>query len=337
MNTQTTMTDMELEGESLRPESSYKDTGEERQDAKSRFRHNEAIGSKPLGRPKADEAGLENCSFSLRKLHNIATWNVRSMYEGKLTIVLNEMTRLKINILGISELRWKGGGHFQSGEFKIIFSGNETSKKNGVALICDKNSAKALIGYDLISDRIITARFNSVPVRTSVIQAYAPTATTAEDEVEEFYEKLQETLDTMPKGDIVLVMGDFNAKVGEGTDGGIVGRHGLGERNVAGDKLVEFCAENELMISNTWFQLPKRRLYTWTSPDGKHRNQIDYLLVKKRWQSSVCAVKTLPGADCGSDHELLTASVKVKLKHLIEIRDFTKQSTTLVKYLQSIR
>jgi len=89
-----------------------------------------------------------------------------------------------------------------------------------------------------------------------------------------FYEKLQETLDTLPKGDILVVIGDFNSKVGEGAVKGIVYEAWFIERNEAGDKLVEFCAANDLMISNTWFQLPKRRLYT----NGSYRNQIDYFL-----------------------------------------------------------
>jgi len=97
-----------------------------------------------------------------------------------------------------------GGGHFQSGEHKIIFSGSDTSKENGVALICSKSSANALIGYDLISDKIITACLNSVPVMMSVIQVYAPTTSAEEVAVDDFYAKLQETLDTLSKGDIVV-------------------------------------------------------------------------------------------------------------------------------------
>lgn len=107
-------------------------------------------------------------------------------------------------------------------------------------------------------------------------------------------------------------MGDFNAKVGEGDEPGIVGKFGLGERNEAGDRLMQFCQENNLQIANTFFMQPKRRLYTWSHPDGIHRNQIDFILCQKRW-SSVSAAKTLPGADCGSDHQLLVASLKLKL------------------------
>ena len=87
----------------------------------------------------------------------------------------------------------------------------------------------------------------------------------------------------------------------------------LGEQNEAGQRLTEFCQENTLVIANTLFQQYKRRLYTWTSPDGQYRNQIDYILCSQRWRSSTQLAKTRPGADCGSDHELI-AIFSLKLK-----------------------
>ena len=85
-------------------------------------------------------------------------------------------------------------------------------------------------------------------------------------------------------------------------------------RNEAGQRLIEFCQQNALVIINTLFQKHKRRLYTWTSPDGQHQNQIDYILCSQRWRSSIQSTKTRPGVDCGSDHELLIAKFNLKLK-----------------------
>ena len=85
-------------------------------------------------------------------------------------------------------------------------------------------------------------------------------------------------------------------------------------RNGAGQRLIEFCQENALVIPNTLFQQHKRRLYTWTSPDGQHQNQLDYILCNQRWSSSIQSAKTRPGADCGSDHEVLIAKFRLKLK-----------------------
>ena len=95
---------------------------------------------------------------------------------------------------------------------------------------------------------------------------------------------------------------------------GVTGKFGLGVQNKAGQRLTEFCQENALVIANTLFQQHKRWFYTWTSPDGQHRNQIDYILCSQRWRSSTQSTKTRPGADCGSDHELLIAKVRLKLK-----------------------
>ena len=105
-----------------------------------------------------------------------------------------------------------------------------------------------------------------------------------------------------------------NAKVGSHETPGVTGKFGLGLRNEAGQKLIEFCQENTMVIANTLFQQHKRRHCTWTSPDGQHQNQIDYILYSQRWRRSVQSAKTRWGADCGSDHELLIAKFRFKLK-----------------------
>ena len=103
-------------------------------------------------------------------------------------------------------------------------------------------------------------------------------------------------------------------KVGSQETPGVTGKFGLGVRNEAGQRLKEFCQENALVIANTLFQQRKRRLYTWTPPDGQHRNQIGYILCSQMWRSSLQSAKTRLGADYGSDHELLIAKFRLKLK-----------------------
>ena len=109
-------------------------------------------------------------------------------------------------------------------------------------------------------------------------------------------------------------IGDWNAKVGSQETPGVTGKFGLGVQNEAGQRLIWFCQENALIIANTHFQQHKRRLYTWTSPNGQYQNQIDYIICSQRWRSSIQSAKTRLGADCGSDHELLIAKFKLKLK-----------------------
>ena len=112
-----------------------------------------------------------------------------------------------------------------------------------------------------------------------VIQVYAPTSNAEEAEVEWFYEDLQDLLELTPKKDVLLIIGDWNAKVGSQETPGVTGKFGLGVQNKAGQRLIEFCQENALIIATTLFQQLKIRLYMWTSPDGQYRNQIDYILI----------------------------------------------------------
>ena len=117
---------------------------------------------------------------------------------------------------------------------------------------------------------MISVCFQGKPFNITVIQAYAPTSNTEEAEVKQLYEDLQDLLELTPKKDILFIIGDWKAKVGSQETPGISGKFGLGVQSEAGQKLIEFCQENALIIANTLFQQDKRRLYTWTSPDGQH-------------------------------------------------------------------
>ena len=155
---------------------------------------------------------------------------------------------------------------------------------------------------------MISVHFQGKPFNITVIQVYAPTSNAEEAEVERFYEDLQDLVELKPKKDVFFIIGDRNAKVGSQETPGVTGKFGLGIWNEAGQRLIEFCQENALVITNTLFQKHK------TSPDGQHQNQIDYILCSQRWRSSIQSTKTRLGADCGSDHELLIAKFRLKLK-----------------------
>ena len=152
---------------------------------------------------------------------------------------------------------------------------------------------------------MISVRFQGKLFNITVIQLYALTNSAEEAEVGWVYEDLQDLLELTPKKDVLFIIGDWNAKVGSQETPGVTGKFGLGMRNEAGQRLIEFCQENTVVIANTLFQQHKRRLYTWTSPDGQHRNQTDYILCSQRWRSSIQSDETRQGADCGSDHERL--------------------------------
>ena len=117
---------------------------------------------------------------------------------------------------------------------------------------------------------MISVRFQGKPFNITVIQVYAPTSNAEETEVEPFHEDLQDLLELTPKKDVLFIIGDWNAKVGSQETLKVTGKFGLGMWNEAGQRLIEFCQENALVIANTLFQQHKGRLYTWTSPDGGH-------------------------------------------------------------------
>ena len=152
---------------------------------------------------------------------------------------------------------------------------------------------------------MISIHLQGKPFNITVIQVYAPTSNAEETEFERFYEDLQDLLELTPKKHVLFIIGDWNAKLRSQETPGVTGKFGLGMRNEAGQRLIEFCQENALVIANTLFQQHERRLYTWASPDGQHQNQTDYILCSKRWRSSIQSTKTRPGADCVSDYELL--------------------------------
>ena len=143
----------------------------------------------------------------------------------------------------------------------------ESLRRNGLAIIVNRRVQNAVFGCNLKNDRMISVHFQGKPFNITVIQVYAPTSNAEEAEVEWFSEDLQDLLELTPQKDVLFIIGDWNAKVGSQETPGVTGKFGLGIRNEAGQRLIEFCQENALVIENTLFQQHKRRLYTWTSPD----------------------------------------------------------------------
>ena len=202
------------------------------------------------------------------------------------------MARVNVDILGISKLKRTGMGEFNSDDHYIYYCGQESLRRNEVAIMVNKRVQNAVLGCNLKNNRMISVHFQSKPFNTTVIQVYAPISNTEETEVEWSYENLQDLLELTPQKDVLFIIGVWNAKVGSQETPGVTGKFGLGMRNEAGQRLIEFCQENALVIANTVFQQHKRRLYTWTSPDDQHQNQIDYILCSQRWRSSIQSTKT---------------------------------------------
>ena len=155
------------------------------------------------------------------------------------------MARVNIDILGIGELRWTGMGEFNSDDHYIYYCGQESLRRNGVAIIVNKRVRNAVLGCNLKTDRMISVCFQGKPFNIAVFQIYAPTSNAEEAEVEWFYEDLQDLL-TQTKIRCLFIIQDWNAKVGGQEIAGVTGKFGLGVQNEAGQRLTEFCKENTL-------------------------------------------------------------------------------------------
>ena len=136
------------------------------------------------------------------------------MNQGKVEVVKEEMARVNVEILGISKLKWTGMGEFNSDDHYIYYRGQESLRRNGVAIIVNKTVQNAVFGCSLKNNRMISVCFQGKPFIITVIQAYAPTSNTEEVEVERFYEDLQDLLELTPKKDVLFIIGDWNAKEG---------------------------------------------------------------------------------------------------------------------------
>ena len=155
----------------------------------------------------------------------------------------------------------------------------------------NKRVQNAVAGCNLKNYRMNSVRFQGKPFNITVIQVYAPTSNEEEAEVERFYEDWKDLLELTSKKDVLCIIVDWNAKVRRQETHGVTGKFGSVIWNEAGQRLIEFSKENTLVISNTLFQQHKKRPYTWTSPDGQHWNQIDYIVCSQRWRSSVQSAK----------------------------------------------
>ena len=229
---------------------------------------------------------------------------------------MRTLDKFRIDIAGLSETRLTGFGTLKSEIYHILYSGLETRKEAGVAMALSNRAKKCLVDWEPIGERILRARFATSQAKLTVIVVYAPTNDACDRTKDDFYRALSNVVAKTHRHDIVTVCGDFNAKVGGDASYAptILGKHGLGEINDNGVRLIDFCATHELIVGATWFPHKQIHKYTWNSPDGVTRNEIDHILIERRRRRCLEDVRTFRGADCYSDHQLAVAKFKLKLK-----------------------
>jgi endonuclease/exonuclease/phosphatase family metal-dependent hydrolase len=219
--------------------------------------------------------------------------------------------------LGVSQCRWNGCGSNKlvTGE-SILYSGHqkeETEHTGGVAFILQDKAARVLIDWEPISERLIKAKFKSKFNNITIINAHAPTNDANQEGKDSFYKCPQTSIDKVHNRDMVIVMGDFKAKIGNETQGKelVMGREGLGSMNENGRMFTDLSNSNNLVIGDSILQHKKIHKATWISSDSKTENQIDHITMHITWRS-LLDVRVMRGADAGSDHYLVKATFNIK-------------------------
>ena len=293
------------------------------------------------GGESREEASRKTPVLSTRTTTKIGTWNVQTMFEtGKLHAVEREMERYGLDILGVSEARWNGKGKKKMGGGKLLlYSGREEGEihQSGVALLLSRQARDSLIEWEGHGDRILRASFRSSRQRLhmDILMVYAPTNEADEETKEQFYARLTAVIDQIPRRNMVIVMGDLNAKVGDDNEGyeAIMGREGLGDMNDNGERFADFCDLQDLVIGGSVFPHKKIHKVTWRHPNGIHENQIDHFAYSRKFRRCFTDVRVMKGATVGSDHNLVVGKVKLKLKKNWKDKTKSRQkfNTTLLK------
>ena len=257
-----------------------------------------------------------NDVLSAKYITKIGTWNVRTAYStGKLAQIINEMKTSDLHILGLAEMRWPNSGQLVSEDVTVLYSGGH-KHEHGVGILMSREAAKSMISWEPVSNRIMTLRLRTRFTCATIVQVYAPTDSAADSDKDVFYQQLDAVMDSIPSYDMKILMGDFNAQIGPDTTGfeNVIGKEALGQRTDNGDRLLGLYSNNNLKIGGSMFMHKRIHKGMWQSPDGVTVNQIDHFCISRRWSTAVQDVRAHRGPDVASDHYLVVAKLKMKLK-----------------------
>ena len=259
----------------------------------------------------------------------LGAWNVRTLLDRednnrphrRTALIGKELARYNIDIAALSETRLADQGELSEpgSGYTFFWSGRSSNERReaGVGFAVKSTLVKKLSGLPKgINDRLMTMKLPLYQGKKelTIISAYAPTMTNPDEVKNKFYEELNSVIVTVPKADKLIILGDFNARVG--TDSttweGVIGKHGVGSCNSNGLLLLQTCAQHELLITNTVFRLPTRNRTSWMHPRSKHWHLIDYAITRRRDRQDVRVTKSMCGADCWTDHRLIVSKLNIR-------------------------
>ncbi|XP_015371362.1 PREDICTED: craniofacial development protein 2-like [Diuraphis noxia] len=266
----------------------------------------------------------------------IATWNTLNHFRiGACQNLSDVLETYGIHIAALQEIRWSGNGQLKVGKYIIYFSGMEERHIFGSGFTVHETLEPYIKEFNPVSERIAVLRVDTKPLNIVLVCTHAPTDTRDEDIKDAFYEELAHTYDNIPGNVIKLVIGDLNAKCGREIQfNPTLGNESLHEKsNGNGLRLIFFAAAKNMTISSTTFPHKAIHKATWKSPDGITTNQIDHILIQKRFRSCIKDIRSYRGADCDTDHFLVVAKFEIKLqsRKQLEKRNSRKINLEMLK------
>lgn len=237
----------------------------------------------------------------------LGTLNIRTL-RGKTEELVDMVQRRRIDVLGLAETKWRGEGRKQiRGGYTLYWKGNQDGRRNGVAVVVRDGMKEEVVA---VSDRIIKMKVKIKERVLEIIQVYAPQVGCSAKEKEEFEEELQKQVRTSG----MIVMGDLNGHVGVDRAGyeEVIGTEGWGSRNREGQRLLDFCKRNNIVICNTWHKKKESHKVTWYSGDWTRRSVVDYIMVTEEMKGEMMDVKVIPSERLDSDHRLLVMTLRIR-------------------------
>ena len=284
----------------------------------------------PAHRPNGYRANANAKKFFKKKTAlQLCCWNVRTLLDNdkrsvrRTALVTNELARYNIDIAALSETRLSGVDQLTEIEsgYTLFWSGKPTGEKReaGVGFAVRNTLLDSIERPTAINERIMRLRLPLAAGRyTSIISVYAPTLVSSEEDITSFYHALSILLNSIPKDEGIVLLGDFNARVGtEYETWKPLGPHSVGNMNGNGLLLLQLCTQLDLAITNTFFRQKKEHRATWFHPRSKHGHTIDFIITRRSDLRNFCKVCVMRGADCDTDHMLVRAKLKIHIRKKI--------------------
>ncbi|XP_055380697.1 craniofacial development protein 2-like [Condylostylus longicornis] len=269
----------------------------------------------------------------------ISTWNILTMLQpGKMAEIAAQLLKYKINVAGLQEIRFSGQGEIKKKDFSLFYSGAKRPGQFGTGFFIDKNTRNSILEFEAVNDRICYMRLKGKFQNMSFMVVHAPTEDAEEQIKDDFYDTLGNFCNRISRHDIIILLGDFNAKIGqESFTSDVCGRYSLHDAtNENGMRICNFAASMGLWISSVSFPHKNIHKQTWKIPGSTNANQIDHVLIDKRHATSIIDVRSFRGANCDSDHFLVVAKLRQRISKVINKNAFRRTIWDTEKIVENL-